>query len=58
MMSEINAAIKRNDVQQVKVLVEAVIDEVSYFYFSSVCVFLSPTSLIMIAFLIAAHKYI
>jgi len=30
MMSEINAAIERNDFQRVKVLVEAIIEQVSY----------------------------
>jgi len=31
MISEINAAIKQNDFQQVKILVETVIEKVSYF---------------------------
>lgn len=32
MLSEINAAIKQNNFQQVKTLVEAIIEEVSYTY--------------------------
>jgi hypothetical protein len=57
MISEINAAIKQNDFQRVKVLVEAVIEEVSY-QFSALWLYLRVLHTIMFVFLITAHKYV